>query len=118
MLRSSECFERASHHLSLSVQLRATAPRYEWSTELAQSLTAIGSLQRDMNVEPSLVADTCYFAYERYAATLGPYHHRTSNALNGLWRAYLDLGLCAHALSVAPSEHMTRLTAKPAARTY
>ena len=100
-IRANEYYERASVLLARSLQLRAADPRYEWSVELASSLTALGVLQRDKGGHDTLLAvDTCFWAFERYSATLGPFHPRSSRALDSLWRAYLQMGEAACALAV------------------
>ena len=100
-IRANEYYERASVLLARSLQLRAADPRYEWSVELASSLTALGVLQRDKGGHDTLLAvGTCFWAFERYGATLGPFHPRSSRALDSLWRAYLQMGEAACALAV------------------
>ena len=97
-----DCYLLARETIAESIALRASEPRYAWSVELAQSLTSLGNLQRDMD-SPCLSAGTCLAAYERYAATVGPYHPRTQTALECMWRSYKDMDSAACALAVLAS---------------
>ena len=70
--------------------------------------SSLGALQRDMD-SPCLSAGTCLAAYERYAATLSPYHPRTATVLECLWRAYVDMG--AHACALSALTALTHIRA-------
>lgn len=98
-LQKTELFQLARETIAESIALSAGDPRYAWSVELAQSLSSLGALQRDM-ASPCLSAGTCLAAYERYSATLSPYHPRAATALQCMWRAYEDMGSSLCALTV------------------